>query len=123
MSKLFAGLLMFVPALLLAGCTSSSPTASYSNPATLTGSSSSPAPNTSAGQTYTATQVASHNSPNSCWLVINNQIYDVTSYIPNHPGGPQIAQGCGQDITSYMQNSHRPVDYMLPQFLIGTVKP
>jgi len=50
-------------------------------------------------QTYSMDQVATHDSPDSCWLVIQGQVYDVTPFISNHPGGEAILEGCGQDAT------------------------
>jgi cytochrome b involved in lipid metabolism len=41
-------------------------------------------------------------------MVIEGKVYDVTSFIPTHPGGDEILKGCGKDATS-MFNS-RPTD-------------
>jgi cytochrome b involved in lipid metabolism len=46
---------------------------------------------------YTLDEVAKHSSKASCWMVINGKVYDATSFIKNHPGGPIIATGCGKD--------------------------
>ena len=48
----------------------------------------------------TSDQVAQHNSVNDCWLIINNKVYNVTSYINLHPTGPEsIISQCGKDAT------------------------
>lgn len=48
--------------------------------------------------TYLMAQVAAHNNAKSCWTVINGGVYDVTSWINQHPGGPQaILSLCGKD--------------------------
>lgn len=44
-------------------------------------------------------EVAKHASASSCWLVIDGKVYDVTKFIPFHPGGSAILQGCGKDAT------------------------
>lgn len=44
-------------------------------------------------------EVAEHASASDCWLVIDNKVYDVTNFIPQHPGGSEIVRGCGQDAT------------------------
>ncbi len=107
-------LLMFVlPALLLGACNA---------PANTTTPISTPLSSPSSSTPYTITDVSSHNSRSNCWVVVNNNIYDVTSFGPKHPGGDQIYQGCGQDITTYIKTSHKPIDDLLPQFLIGTLK-
>ncbi len=50
--------------------------------------------------TLTLDEVAKHNSANDCWLIINNNVYEVTKYINDHPGGAQkIISFCGQDAT------------------------
>jgi cytochrome b involved in lipid metabolism len=56
----------------------------------------------------TLSEVAKHTTASDCWMVINGNVYDVTGYIPGHPGGDQILLGCGKDATS-MFNS-RPSD-------------
>jgi len=44
----------------------------------------------------TTSQIALHDNINDCWVVYNNKIYDVTSYIPRHPGGKsKILRNCG----------------------------
>lgn len=51
------------------------------------------------GVGHTPREVALHNSERSCWLVLRGQVYDVTAFIPVHPGGRAILQGCGRDAT------------------------
>ena len=55
----------------------------------------------------TLAEVASHNSRNSCWSAINGSVYDLTSWIPNHPGGEQtILSLCGIDGSSGYNGQH-----------------
>jgi L-lactate dehydrogenase (cytochrome) len=35
-------------------------------------------------------EVAKHNNKNSCWIVLDSNVYDVTSFIGSHPGGAAI---------------------------------
>lgn len=50
---------------------------------------------------YSVNEVAKHNSVSDCWLIINNKVYNVTSYLDSHPGGIQvITQYCGADATA-----------------------
>jgi monoamine oxidase len=48
---------------------------------------------------YTMNDVSQHNKKNDAWLVINNKVYDVTKWIPHHPGGMVIMKGIGKDAT------------------------
>lgn len=51
-------------------------------------------------EVYAAAEVADHNSASDCWTVINGSVYDITSYIPRHPGGDEILRACGADGTT-----------------------
>ena len=44
-------------------------------------------------------EVARHSSEGSCWLVLHGKVYDVTKFVPFHPGGSAILEGCGKDAT------------------------
>ncbi|MCX6723989.1 MAG: cytochrome b5-like heme/steroid binding domain-containing protein [Candidatus Staskawiczbacteria bacterium] len=49
----------------------------------------------------TKAEVAKHNSANDCWTIVSNKVYDVTSLIPIHSGGPdKIIAYCGKDATT-----------------------
>lgn len=32
-------------------------------------------------------QIASHNTPEDCWIVVDKQVWDVTDFLEEHPGG------------------------------------
>jgi len=52
-------------------------------------------------QTYTAQDLQTHNLRTDCWLVIHQNVYDVTTYIDQHPGGARrIIPYCGADATT-----------------------
>lgn len=56
---------------------------------------------------YTLQQVAQHADVASCWTAINGQVYDLTSWIDKHPGGPdQILQLCGTDGSAAFNLKH-----------------
>ncbi|RDW92782.1 FMN-dependent alpha-hydroxy acid dehydrogenase [Aspergillus mulundensis] len=56
---------------------------------------------------YTLKEVAQHNSRQSCWVIINSQVYDVTSFIDEHPGGPAaILQYAGKNATAVFNATH-----------------
>ena len=54
----------------------------------------------SSGLTLTPAEIAKHGSAGSCWVMISGKVYDLTSYLGIHPGGPgQIIPYCGKDGT------------------------
>ncbi len=48
----------------------------------------------------TSSEVAKHDTRSDCWTIIDNTVYDLTSYIRKHPGGSVIVDACGTDGTS-----------------------
>lgn len=75
---------------------------------------------------YTLDEIAKHNSGDSCWTTINDNVYDVTSFVSKHPGGSMnILKICGKDGTSAFEQKHsdqkRPNE-TLDGFKIGTLK-
>lgn len=49
----------------------------------------------------TAAEVAVHNTRTDCWVIFENKVYNVTSYISSHPGGASaITAYCGADLTA-----------------------
>ncbi|CAM6127401.1 unnamed protein product [Calypogeia fissa] len=55
---------------------------------------------------YTLQDVSKHNSPEDCWLLIWGKVYDVTSWVPKHPGGSLIFVKAGQDSTQLFDSYH-----------------
>ncbi len=44
--------------------------------------------------------IATHSTPQDCWIIISSKVYDVTNYLNLHPGGRnRIIPYCGQDAT------------------------
>jgi cytochrome b involved in lipid metabolism len=54
-------------------------------------------------KTISMSEVAMHNSASDCWLVIDRDVLDVTSFVDKHPGGSVITEGCGKDATGYFE--------------------
>lgn len=81
---------------------------------------------TTSVKTYTLTDVAKHDTKSDCWLVIENNVYNVTSFIDQHPGGEEILKGCGKDATSLFNrvrdHAENSASSLLPPYLIGTLK-
>lgn len=57
---------------------------------------------------YTREQVQAHNSRNDCWVIIDQTIYDLTTFLPKHPGGSKsILAYAGYDATQAFYRVHR----------------
>ena len=73
------------------------------------------------------TEISKHNSVADCWLLINNKVYNLTSFINSHPGGVgTITNYCGKEATSaYDTKGGRGrghssyADSLLAQYYIG----
>lgn len=37
--------------------------------------------------------VAEHNTPEQCWIVVDNQVWDVSDFLEDHPGGSSSKLG------------------------------
>ncbi|KAJ4130212.1 hypothetical protein NW768_007195 [Fusarium equiseti] len=49
---------------------------------------------------FTAKEVAAHNTRGDCWTIIKGQVYDVTKYMEDHPGGADVLiESAGKDST------------------------
>jgi predicted heme/steroid binding protein len=53
---------------------------------------------------YTQEEVALHDKESDCWTIINGSVYDITTYVPRHPGGDEILLACGTDSTTLFTN-------------------
>lgn len=98
--KLRTGLLLApVTVLTLTGC-GASPSPSASSTATATASADG-----SAG--YRMSDVAKHNTQQDCWAAVDGNVYDLTSWISQHPGGAdKIIPLCGTDASAAFRNQH-----------------
>ncbi|KAI1343632.1 cytochrome b5-like heme/steroid binding domain-containing protein [Xylariaceae sp. FL0016] len=57
---------------------------------------------------FTMKQVAAHASPADMWIVVDNEVYDVTEFQLQHPGGAKILLGvAGKDATKKFDKYHR----------------
>jgi isopentenyl diphosphate isomerase/L-lactate dehydrogenase-like FMN-dependent dehydrogenase len=60
-------------------------------------------------KTFTYQEVQQHRSKDSCWVVLYGNVYDVTSFLPDHPGGSRIIlQLAGSDATEEYDPVHPP---------------
>lgn len=56
---------------------------------------------------YTLADVAAHGSGADCWSAIDGTVYDLTTWIGQHPGGPAVIQAlCGTDGSAAFNGQH-----------------
>lgn len=71
--------------------------------------------------------VAKHNTPESCWVTLYGNVWDVTKFLPSHPGGSKIIlQLAGQDATEEYDPIHPPgtlEDNLDPSCKLGQLDP
>ena len=52
-------------------------------------------------------ELSKHKNENDCWIVYKNKVYDVTAFLPIHPGGvDKILQFCGNSSTDFENAFH-----------------
>lgn len=71
----------------------------------------SPAPSSDAqgddGTEIGLSEVAQHDDSASCWVAVEGTVYDLTEWIPQHPGGPDRILGiCGTDASDAFGAQH-----------------
>ncbi|KAF2791382.1 hypothetical protein K505DRAFT_363876 [Melanomma pulvis-pyrius CBS 109.77] len=70
-------------------------------------------------------EVAQHNTAASCWVILYGNVYDVTDFIPEHPGGAKvILQLAGSDATEEYDPIHPPgilEENLKPENKLGTI--
>lgn len=77
-------------------------------------------------KTITQEELAKHNSEKDCWLAIHGSVYDVTEFLPDHPGGYEVmAAVAGKDATTEFEDighstqSRRSADQYMKGVLEG----
>ncbi|GAA0149557.1 oxidoreductase [Lithospermum erythrorhizon] len=73
---------------------------------------------------YSKEEVSLHNTRTDCWLIIKDKVYDVTSYVEEHPGGDAILRHAGDDTTEgfYGPQHGGGVFQLIEDFHIGDLE-
>jgi len=78
---------------------------------------------------YTTRDVARHALPKDCWMIIRGEVYDLSSYIPDHPADPAVMlPWCGREASGAYRTkgtgrAHSAyADRQLARYRIGTLK-
>ncbi|KAG9994820.1 hypothetical protein KCU78_g18246, partial [Aureobasidium melanogenum] len=70
-------------------------------------------------------RVSQHRTEDSCWVILYGNVYDVTKFVPEHPGGAKIIlQLAGQDATEEYDPIHPPgilEETLAPECKLGTI--
>lgn len=76
-------------------------------------------------RSFTAAEVASHNSPGDAWLIYKGKVLDASKWMTSHPGGEQtILRFAGMDATDELRAFHDDwvLEARVPGLVIGTVE-
>ncbi|KAF9446519.1 hypothetical protein P691DRAFT_803851 [Macrolepiota fuliginosa MF-IS2] len=79
------------------------------------------------GKHLSGQEVAKHNSRDSCWIIVHGNVYDVTEFLDDHPGGSKIIlKYAGKDATQEYDPIHPPdaiTNNLPPERHLGPVDP
>jgi predicted heme/steroid binding protein len=70
------------------------------------------------GKKYTMADVGQHAREGDCWVAVGGEVYDITSFGGDHPGGRVIFRECGRDATRVLNQKHSSRDRA---FLVNTI--
>ncbi len=80
-------------------------------------------------ENFSTDEISKHNTKNDAWVTFRNNVYDITEFINEHPGGTVILKALGKDLEDvwsdhnvlwHINNPH--VIKTLNKYKIGTVK-
>ena len=65
-----------------------------------------------------------HNSRHDAWIILDDKVYDISSYVNDHPGGDSILTNVGGDATAGFHGPQHPetVVDVIPNYYIGDLK-
>jgi fatty acid desaturase len=56
---------------------------------------------------YYKNEIILHNTKEDCWVILFNQVYDISDFVKKHPGGTEILLSrAGEDASSFFQTRH-----------------
>ncbi|KAJ5692022.1 Cytochrome b5 [Penicillium macrosclerotiorum] len=74
---------------------------------------------------YSMQEIAAHNTKGDLWIVIHGQVFDITKYAQDHPGGAEVlVEVAGQDATAAYEDVGHSEDAreIMQPYLVGTLK-
>ena len=58
-------------------------------------------------KTFSADEIAKHNKEGDVWVIVGDEVYDVSKFLPDHPGGKKaILLYAGKDATEEFDMLH-----------------
>ncbi|KAK8026372.1 cytochrome c1 heme lyase, partial [Apiospora marii] len=75
-------------------------------------------------KSYTAQEVTEHNSETNLWIIVGSDVYDVTEFQHQHPGGAKVMRGvAGTDATKKFDKHHRRgiLEPYKPKYQVGVL--
>ncbi len=76
-------------------------------------------------KTYKISDIAMHKDSKDCWTTIDGEVFDLTAWIKQHPGGDKaILSICGIDGTKAFEGQHggkAKIEMKLETFKIGNL--
>lgn len=74
---------------------------------------------------FRADEVSKHDTTDSFWVIYKHGVYDVTKFLPSHPGGEQILNAAGLSIEPfwnvYGMHKTKEVYKLLESYIIGNL--
>ncbi|KAI8813727.1 acyl-CoA dehydrogenase/oxidase [Cladochytrium replicatum] len=73
---------------------------------------------------FTAQQVAAHNTEKDCWIIVHGKVYDVTKFLADHPGGKKVLiKVAGTDASKQFDQFHSAaiLQQWGPKLLVGDI--
>jgi len=78
--------------------------------------------NSTPSKRFTLEEVAGHNSKKSAFLLIHNNVYDITKFLEEHPGGEEVLlEEAGKDASEAFEDVGHSTDArdLMKQYLVG----
>ena len=75
---------------------------------------------------FTKEEVAQHTTDKDCWVILENEVYDVTDFLEDHPGGKKaIMLYAGKDASKEFAMLHKPdiIPKYAKEYHVGTLAP
>ncbi|KMT08906.1 hypothetical protein BVRB_6g136260 [Beta vulgaris subsp. vulgaris] len=75
---------------------------------------------------FSMQETAEHNTKEDCWVVIDGKVYDVTSYMDEHPGGDDVfLTASGKDAKEDFEDAGHSQDArdIMEKYFVGELDP